>query len=70
MTQDNQKTKSRDHGGGIDAAIAQYGGTRDTWVDLSTGINPVPYPLPDFAKFHWTQLPDQAAFDAVGNRCA
>ena len=64
MTQDNQKTKSRDHGGGIDAAIAQYGGTRNTWVDLSTGINPVPYPLPDFAKFHWTQLPDQAAFDA------
>ena len=64
MTQDNQKIKSRDHGGGIDAAIAQYGGTRNTWVDLSTGINPVPYPLPDFAKFHWTQLPDQAAFDA------
>ncbi|MCP4822092.1 MAG: threonine-phosphate decarboxylase, partial [Shimia sp.] len=36
----------RDHGGGIDAAVAQYGGTRDGWLDLSTGINPVPYPLP------------------------
>ena len=34
----------RDHGGGIDAARALYGGARIAWVDLSTGINPVAYP--------------------------
>ncbi|MDP5360373.1 MAG: threonine-phosphate decarboxylase, partial [Paracoccaceae bacterium] len=37
-------TKTRDHGGGLDAAIAVHGGTRKDWLDLSTGINPAPYP--------------------------
>ena len=55
-------TNKRDHGGGIDAAIAQYGGTRQSWLDLSTGINPVPYPMPDLPNDAWTALPDQAAF--------
>ena len=64
MTQDHNKADKRDHGGGIDAAIAQYGGTRNDWIDLSTGINPNPYPLPRFQSYHWTQLPDRAAFDA------
>jgi len=39
----------RDHGGGLDAAIARYGGIRNDWIDLSTGINPKPYPLPEIA---------------------
>ncbi len=55
-------TQQRDHGGGIDAAIAAYGGTRAGWLDLSTGINPVPYPLPRLPDDVWTALPDQAAF--------
>ena len=42
MTQDNKKADTRDHGGGIDAAIAYYGGARNDWIDLSTGINPNP----------------------------
>ncbi|MGH1447040.1 MAG: threonine-phosphate decarboxylase [Cognatishimia sp.] len=58
-------TKSRDHGGGLDAAIAQWGGTRDQWLDLSTGINPVPYPLPEFQAHSWTALPDKAAQSAL-----
>ncbi len=55
----------RDHGGGVDAAIAQFGGCRDDWVDLSTGINPVPYPLPALSDADWTALPDSAAHLAV-----
>jgi cobalamin biosynthetic protein CobC len=55
-------TAPRDHGGGIDAAGARYGGARADWLDLSTGINPVPYPLPDFTAADWTALPDRAAF--------
>lgn len=56
---------TRDHGGGIDAAAARYGGPRATWLDLSTGINPVPYPLPAFPDNCWTALPDRAATDAL-----
>jgi len=58
-------SKTRDHGGGLDAAIAKYGGTRSDWVDLSTGINPVPYPIPDIATDAWSALPDQSANDAL-----
>ena len=57
----------RDHGGGIDAAIARFGGTRDDWVDLSTGINPVPYPLGEIPAEAWTALPDQAAMERLLN---
>lgn len=51
----------RDHGGGLDAAVATFGGTRNSWLDLSTGINPVSYPVKDIAADSWTALPDQAA---------
>ena len=57
----------RDHGGGVDAAAATYGGQRADWIDLSTGINPVPYPLPDISTDAWVSLPDQAARDALEN---
>lgn len=57
--------RPRDHGGGIDAAAARYGGPRAAWLDLSTGINPVPYPLPRFPDECWTALPDRAAMDAL-----
>ncbi|SHI47985.1 L-threonine O-3-phosphate decarboxylase [Shimia gijangensis] len=54
-------SKARDHGGGLDAAIARWGGARRDWVDLSTGINPVSYPLADFPHYSWTSLPDRNA---------
>lgn len=46
------------HGGGLRAAQAQFG-TRDLpWIDLSTGINPHPWPvLVD--SFDWARLPDE-----------
>ncbi|GGX44417.1 threonine-phosphate decarboxylase [Tateyamaria omphalii] len=51
----------RDHGGGLDEAIAQYGGQRSGWIDLSTGINPQAYPVPPVAQDAWTALPDTGA---------
>lgn len=54
-------TSTRDHGGGLDAAVARYGGTRAEWLDLSTGINPVPYPVGQISADAWTALPDAAA---------
>lgn len=55
----------RDHGGGIDAQIARFGGSRETWLDVSTGINPVPYPIPSLPADSWTALPDAAAEEAL-----
>ncbi len=57
--------EARDHGGGIDAAIARWGGTRDDWLDLSTGINPVAYPVPPLPHAAWTALPDREARDGL-----
>ena len=58
-------TDTPDHGGGIDAAAQTFGGARADWLDLSTGINPEPWPLPAFPPDAWTALPDQAAVTAL-----
>jgi cobalamin biosynthetic protein CobC len=55
----------RDHGGGIDAARQRHGGRRSDWLDLSTGINPCPYPVPSLPAEAWTALPDRAATEAL-----
>jgi cobalamin biosynthesis protein CobC len=49
----------RDHGGNIDMAQARFGGT--DWIDLSTGINRVPFSLPSLPTQAWTALPTEAA---------
>lgn len=51
---------TRDHGGNLDQAIARYGGTVAEWIDLSTGINRIPYPLPNIGASHWQALPTRA----------
>lgn len=56
---------TRDHGGRIDQAMAAFGGTRAEWIDLSTGINPVPYPLPEFPPHLWTALPERQATEQL-----
>ncbi|PWJ22466.1 aminotransferase class I/II-fold pyridoxal phosphate-dependent enzyme [Jannaschia seohaensis] len=56
---------ARDHGGGLDAACALHGGRRTDWLDLSTGINPTPYPLPPLPQDAWTALPDAGATQAL-----
>jgi cobalamin biosynthetic protein CobC len=59
------------HGGDLTEAIAQYGGTPETWLDLSTGINPWPWPIPQLPNDVWTRLPshaDEAALIAAAGR--
>lgn len=57
------------HGGALDAAIARHGGRRADWLDLSTGINPVPAELPAFPPEAFSRLPEsgleRAALDAA-----
>ena len=57
--------QTRDHGGGLDAIVRHYGGATADWIDLSTGINPVSYPLCAFGVNEWTRLPDSAAQTAL-----
>ncbi|PJE34335.1 hypothetical protein CVM52_22870, partial [Pseudooceanicola lipolyticus] len=57
--------RERDHGGGLDAAVARWGGARGDWIDLSTGINPRPYKISGFAPEDWTALPDRGAISPV-----
>jgi cobalamin biosynthesis protein CobC len=42
-------------------AIGRYGGLPGDWVDLSTGINRVPYPIPSLPADVWTALPAGSA---------
>lgn len=57
--------QKQDHGGGIDAAAQAFGGARADWIDLSTGINPVCYPVAVTSPDAWSALPDHAAQSAL-----
>ena len=54
---------NRDHGGNLEAARALYG--RDDWIDLSTGINRHPWPVPALPHDAWTALPTADASRAL-----
>ncbi len=53
----------RDHGGNLDEAVARWG--PGDWIDLSTGINPVPYPLPAIPARAWAALPTGADMESL-----
>src|SRR6476469_3070345 len=45
------------HGGDLDWAPRRFPDAPEPWVDLSTGINPIAYPLPPLAPEVWARLP-------------
>jgi cobalamin biosynthesis protein CobC len=45
------------HGGNLDAARTRFPGAPEPWIDLSTGINPLPFPIPDLPAEIWSRLP-------------
>lgn len=51
------------HGGDLGAARRSFPDAPEPWIDLSTGINPVPYPLPPFeaSTLHRLPSPDDLA---------
>ena len=56
------------HGGDLATARALFPDAPGPWIDLSTGINPIPYPLPTLPLSLWTRLPgadDEAALIAA-----
>ncbi len=46
-----------EHGGNLTLAAAQYNIPLADWLDLSTGINPNGYPLPEIPPVIWQRLP-------------
>ena len=49
--------EARLHGGDIDAARWRWPGAPQPWIDLSTGINPHSYPVPELPSEAWSRLP-------------
>ncbi len=46
------------HGGSIAKASAHWNIPEARWLDLSTGINPDPWPVPEIPPTLWQRLPD------------
>jgi cobalamin biosynthetic protein CobC len=49
------------HGGALEVARRLAPDAPKPWIDLSTGINPHTYPLPDLGPEAWSRLPESAA---------
>jgi cobalamin biosynthetic protein CobC len=49
------------HGGALEVARQLTPGAPEPWIDLSTGINPHAYPLPDLEPEAWSRLPEGGA---------
>ena len=54
-----------EHGGNLHAGIAQFGGERENWIDLSTGINPYSYPFVLPAPHVFSSLPAAADIEKL-----
>ncbi|QBF28017.1 threonine-phosphate decarboxylase [Pseudomonas tructae] len=47
-----------EHGGRLQRAVQQYGIARENWLDLSSGIAPWPYAIPEIPLHAWARLPE------------
>jgi cobalamin biosynthetic protein CobC len=59
------------HGGNLAVARRLFPHARSPWIDLSTGVNSQPYPLPAIARDLWARLPEPehlAALEAAAAR--
>lgn len=54
-----------EHGGNLDQAQQRFGGRAEDWIDLSTGINRVPYPVGEVSLHAWSALPSRAEIEAL-----
>ena len=65
---------AENHGGNLDFAASIYGGPVTDWLDLSTGINRIPYDNLLVSKNNFCVLPDRTLFksliDAASNTYA
>jgi cobalamin biosynthesis protein CobC len=64
------ETEPLPHGGDLAAARRLFPAAPEPFIDLSTGINPVPYPLPEFSADSFARLPDVEATGALAAAAA
>lgn len=57
--------KPLEHGGDLEALGCRFPRAPRPWIDLSTGINPVPYPVGGLPAEAWSRLPTHAAEQAL-----
>ena len=65
VTLSKRPDELRHHGGNINAARLRFPEAPEPWIDLSTGINPYPWPVAAIPAEAWTRLPDPAAVEAA-----
>ena len=58
------------HGGDLSAARRLFPDAPEPFIDLSTGINPIPYQLPRLSADLFARLPDSAAVSALATIAA
>ena len=58
------------HGGRLSEARRLFPGAPEPWLDLSTGINPQPYPLPQLPPEHFARLPDPEDLELLQSAAA
>jgi cobalamin biosynthetic protein CobC len=58
------------HGGDLGGLRHAFPDAPEPWLDLSTGINPVPYPVPPVEASAWTRLPAAAEGEALREAAA
>lgn len=58
------------HGGNLAEAAARFGAPDGGWLDLSTGINPHAYPVPELPAALWQRLPEAPELDALRRAAA
>ena len=70
MSAQDTTTPPLEHGGALEAARRLFPGAPEPLLDLSTGINPVPYPLPALTAEAFTRLPEQGALERLQQAAA
>ncbi|HUU66665.1 MAG TPA: threonine-phosphate decarboxylase CobD [Methyloceanibacter sp.] len=58
------------HGGNLDAARRLFPEAPEPWLDLSTGINPHPYPIPEVWPEDFARLPDAESLKLLTRHAA
>lgn len=58
------------HGGRLTEAARHFGGDPADWIDLSTGLNPVSWPVERTPRADWSTLPDPDLLTALEAQAA
>ena len=70
MTEAGGGSDAIEHGGDLAAARRRFAGAPEPFIDLSTGINPVPWPVPGLPGEALARLPGQDALDRLASAAA